>query len=111
MLAIAEPRARSKTEYFYRPSRDGHSFLLHFPALRTGLLSLDPSGTSPSRTRKPEVDAHAPCGLRRDKPDNFNRRISLPPVMNGNAWVLEIRQPLGRSSNPSGEGIKHSFRQ
>ena len=50
MLAIAEPRARPKAERFYRPLRDGLVFLLHFPALRTGLLSLSPSGTSPHRT-------------------------------------------------------------
>jgi hypothetical protein len=37
MLAIAEPRAK--------PKADGLVFLLHFPALRTGLLSLSPSGT------------------------------------------------------------------
>jgi hypothetical protein len=45
MLAIAEPRAKPKAECFYRPSRDGLVFLLHFLALRTGLLSLSPSGT------------------------------------------------------------------
>ena len=34
------------------PSRTvtGRVFLLHFPALRTGLLSLSPSETSPHRT-------------------------------------------------------------
>jgi len=50
MLAIAERRARPKAERFYRPFRDGRVFLLHFPALRTGLLSLSPSGTSPQGT-------------------------------------------------------------
>ncbi len=49
MLAIAEPRAKSKAECFYRPLRDGLVFLFHFPALRTGLLSLSPSGTTPHR--------------------------------------------------------------
>jgi len=50
MLAIAERRARSKAERFYRPLRDGRVFFHRFPALRTGLLSLSPSGTSPERT-------------------------------------------------------------
>jgi len=50
MLAIAEPRAGPKAERFYRPGRDGRVFLHHFPALRTGLLSLSPCGTSPHRT-------------------------------------------------------------
>ncbi len=50
MLAIAERRARPKAERFDRPLRDGRVFLHHFPALRTGLLSLSPSGTSPQRT-------------------------------------------------------------
>jgi len=63
MLAIAERRSRAKAEHFYRPScyRDGPVFLHHFPALRTGLLSLSPfllrpsgyggqAGTSPQRT-------------------------------------------------------------
>jgi hypothetical protein len=50
MLAIAERRARPKAERFDPPSRDGRVFLHHFPALRTGLLSLRPSGTSPLRT-------------------------------------------------------------
>jgi hypothetical protein len=45
MLAIAETHARFKAECFYRPSRDGGVFLHHFPALRTGLLSLSPSGS------------------------------------------------------------------
>ena len=38
MLAIAKPRAKPKAERFYRPGRDGLVFLIHFPALRTGLL-------------------------------------------------------------------------
>ena len=42
MLAVAEPLARPKSEYFNRPLRDGRVFLLHFPALRAGLLSLSP---------------------------------------------------------------------
>jgi hypothetical protein len=47
MLAIAETHARLKAKPFYRPSRsrDGRVFLYHFPALRTGLLSLSPFGT------------------------------------------------------------------
>jgi hypothetical protein len=47
MLAVAERRARPKAERFDRPLRDGRVFLHHFPALRAGLLSLSPSGTSP----------------------------------------------------------------
>jgi hypothetical protein len=52
MVAVAERRARPKAERFDRPLRlrDGRVFLHHFPALRTGLLSLSPSGTSPQRT-------------------------------------------------------------
>jgi hypothetical protein len=46
----SERRARPKAERFDRPLRDGRVFLHHFPALRTGLLSLSPSGTSPQRT-------------------------------------------------------------
>ena len=49
MVAIAERRARPKAERFDRPLRDGRVFLHHFPALRTGLLSLSPSGTNPQR--------------------------------------------------------------
>jgi hypothetical protein len=44
MLAIAEPRAKSKAECFYRPYGTNLPFA-SFPALRTGLLSLSPSGT------------------------------------------------------------------
>ncbi len=44
MLALAERLARPKAERFDRPLRDGRVFLHHFPALRTGLLSLHPSG-------------------------------------------------------------------
>jgi hypothetical protein len=33
---------------FYRPYRDGYLFLNHFPALRTGLLSLGPFLLRPS---------------------------------------------------------------
>jgi hypothetical protein len=50
MLTIAEWHARPKAKRFYRPLRDGRVFLHHFPALRTGLLSLSPSGTTPQRT-------------------------------------------------------------
>jgi hypothetical protein len=53
MLAIAERRARPKAERFDRPCRDGRAFLHHFPVRQlpdTGLLSLNPSGTSPLRT-------------------------------------------------------------
>jgi hypothetical protein len=52
MLAVAQRRARPKAERFDRPLRlrDGRVFLQHFPALRTGLLSLSPSGTRPQRT-------------------------------------------------------------
>jgi len=37
---------RQGTERFDRPCRDGHFFLHHFPALRTGLPSPSPSGTN-----------------------------------------------------------------
>ena len=50
MLEVAGRHARQKAERFDRPLRDGPVFLHHFPALRTGLLSLGPSGTSPQRT-------------------------------------------------------------
>jgi hypothetical protein len=67
MLAIAERRARPKVERFDRPFRDGRVFLHHFPALRTGLLSLSPfllrpldygrqAGTSPiAANRYPSI--------------------------------------------------------
>ena len=59
MLAIAKRRSKPKAERFCRPSRDGRVFLHRFPALRTGLLSLSPSGTSPQRTiLTPYVDAY-----------------------------------------------------
>jgi len=46
MVACAtEVTARPGAEYFDRPLRDGHLFLHHFPALRTGLLSSGPYGT------------------------------------------------------------------
>jgi hypothetical protein len=42
MQAIAERHARPNAKRFDRPYRDGPVFLHHFPALRTGLLSLSP---------------------------------------------------------------------
>jgi hypothetical protein len=50
-LAIAERRARPKAGRFDRPLRDGRVFLHHFPALRTGLLSLSPLPPSPAVVR------------------------------------------------------------
>jgi hypothetical protein len=52
MLTVVARRARPKAERFDRPLRlrDGRVFLHHFPALRTGLLSLSPFGTSLYRT-------------------------------------------------------------
>src|ERR1700741_5369459 len=46
----SEVTARPGADVFDRPLRDGHFFLHHFPALRTGPLSLSPSGASPHRT-------------------------------------------------------------
>jgi|SRR4029077_8372049 hypothetical protein len=44
--------------------RDGHLFLHHFPALRTGLLSLSPLGDeSSAHTSKPYVDANGRCRI------------------------------------------------
>jgi hypothetical protein len=37
-----------------RPWRDGHLLLPHFPALRAGLLSLSPFGTTCAHPRLPE---------------------------------------------------------
>jgi hypothetical protein len=54
MVAVAERRARPKAERLDRPLRDGRVFLHHFPALRTGLLSL-----SPSRLRPPGYGGQA----------------------------------------------------
>jgi hypothetical protein len=51
MLAIAERRAKPKGERFDRPLRDGPVFLHHFPALRTGLLSLSPFLLRPAVVR------------------------------------------------------------
>src|SRR5260221_5492930 len=62
MLGIAEPRAKPKAECFYRPSRDGLVFLLHFPALRTGLLSLSPSGTKVLTTLALQLTRPAAAG-------------------------------------------------
>ena len=45
MLAIAEPRATPKAECFSIVPTGRTCLLLHFPALRAGLLSLSPSGT------------------------------------------------------------------
>ena len=64
MLAIAEPRAGPEAERFYRPGRDGRVFLHHFPALRTGLLSLSPSGTSPAAARLTPDNSAAVFGSR-----------------------------------------------
>jgi hypothetical protein len=47
---------------FYRPCRDGHFFLHHFPALRTGLLSSGPFGTD---FHQPPVQSIAPLKLTR----------------------------------------------
>jgi len=59
---IPEWRARPKAKRFYRPGWDGRVFLLHFPALRTGLLSPNLSGTSPHRAiLSTYVDAHGLC--------------------------------------------------
>jgi hypothetical protein len=48
MQAIGERRARPNAKRFDRPYRDGPVFLHHFPALRTGLLSLSPSLLRPA---------------------------------------------------------------
>jgi hypothetical protein len=42
MQAIAERHATPNAKRFDRPYRDGPVFFHHFPALRTGLLSLSP---------------------------------------------------------------------
>jgi hypothetical protein len=75
LLTLVKPHTRRPRAKTLRSSlRDGRLFLHHFPALRTGLLSLDPSGidcfavSSSPGTRvipiaSPYVDAHAqmPC--------------------------------------------------
>jgi hypothetical protein len=74
-LAISERRARPKAERFDRPLRDGRVFLHHFPALRTGLLSRSPSGTSPQYNPRPlktrMEDAHG------QPPDESRERVAL----------------------------------
>jgi hypothetical protein len=48
VLALRKPRSRDPSRNFLS-SLAGRTFLLYrYPALRTGLLSFDPSGTSPS---------------------------------------------------------------
>jgi hypothetical protein len=61
MQAIGERRARPNAKRFYRPYRDGPVFLHHFPALRTGLLSLSPFLLRPAvvRNRKGDLQAAA----------------------------------------------------
>ena len=59
-----EVTARPGAECFDRPWRDGHLFLHHFPALRTGLLSLSPlRDESSAHTSKPYVDANGRCRI------------------------------------------------
>jgi len=61
MLPIGEPRAKTKSRLFLSSLQDGLVFWLHFPALRTGLFSLSPSGTSSHRTILcPWIDADGP---------------------------------------------------
>jgi hypothetical protein len=46
LFTLVKPQAKDLAE-LYRLWRDGHCLLHHFPALRTGLLSLGPSGADP----------------------------------------------------------------
>jgi hypothetical protein len=55
---LTHKAAYERPELFDRPLRDGHVFCNHFPALRTGLLSPSPSGTTRGIYPFPNVDAH-----------------------------------------------------
>jgi hypothetical protein len=46
-----DPGAYFRAEHFDRTRRDGHLLLPHFPALRAGLLSLSPFGTTSAHPR------------------------------------------------------------
>jgi hypothetical protein len=64
VACTTEATGRSRAECFDRPLRDGHLFLHHFPALRTGLLSLSPlRDESSAHTSKPYVDANGRCRI------------------------------------------------
>jgi len=84
-------RWRSRDERFYRPWRDGGPILHHFPALRTGLVSSGPSGTTspdthpfplyPDAHRFPYIGPHVRTRGARSltKSQTGIRRIPLTP--------------------------------
>jgi hypothetical protein len=73
LLPIAERHVRSKADRFDRPLRlrDGRVFLNHFPALRTGLLSLSPFLLRPAVVRIEKVTSRL-WRTSRDKSSAYN---------------------------------------
>jgi hypothetical protein len=74
MQAIAERRARPNAKRFDRPYRDGPAFLHHFPALRTGLLSLGPFLLRPAVARIEKATSRL-RRTSRDKSSAYNPKL------------------------------------
>src|SRR5258708_40363782 len=90
-----EVTARPGAECFDRPLQDGHLFLYHFPAPRTGLLSVSPSLLRPSglrRTSRDESSAHRQTAFCKSSPPllkslNYARLVSVA-AMRGLVWTF-----------------------
>jgi hypothetical protein len=74
MQAIAERHARPNAKRFDRPYRDGPVFLHHFPALRTGLLSLSPFLLRPALVRIEKATSRL-RRTSRDKSSVYNPKL------------------------------------
>jgi hypothetical protein len=76
MQAIAERHARPNAKRFDRPYRyrDGPVFLHHFPALRTGLLSLSPLLLRPALVRIEKATSRL-RRTSRDKSSVYNPKL------------------------------------
>jgi hypothetical protein len=95
-----------KTDISFRDLRDGHLFLHNFPALRTGRLSVSPSGTSlhillnPMLTRMGEYGSvtyrfrYAPS-FRQSGSDRLCRR----PILNATICRVHMRQGTSATHN------------
>jgi hypothetical protein len=100
MLAVAEPLARPKSEYFNRPLRDGRVFLLHFPALRTGLLSNVPCGTIPLRIPRDLGLMRIGLGSQGRFMPEFRTLRPTPLFSWRAAWAEAYREPYHGSTEP-----------
>jgi hypothetical protein len=80
MQANAERHARPNAKRFDRPYRDGPVFLNHFPALRTGLLSLSPFLFRPAVVRIEKATSRL-RRTSRDKSSVYNPKLLKLAVM------------------------------